>query len=323
MEKNKKTSNSTSNIHPILLLDGNDQCWFNSTLQLINSAVECAPQEVLSKFKPDSGYVLVEFLNYLREESNKFFNENKNHILNKSSKADIDGLLLYDKFKEFERTLSNKQLQAWNDIPDVKEGKKIIDTINEWPGGRPGNGTTAMAILDKIFPEIKELFLKNWGIISLKQFDLDNFNTIRNTPSDKIPYNLKNYFVLDNFQYYFNDISQEQIENNQWRIGFDNNDNFAIYTIRGLQLFVDAKTSNPADNNFVTHAALSNCNNTWHFSDTVGYNSNPNEILNIFEPTEIQTRDFGKREDDYNNMFITAFMYRKMTNEEIKQYIIN
>ena len=178
----------------------------------------------------------------------------------------------------------------------------------------------------------------SWKDISLQKFDLDYFGSFDNT----IPNDDSQYFVADTlyvdkyFSYkllmkYNKDTSHdnkdkpiplvEQIANNKWRIGFDKNNNFVIYTIRGLQLFVDADTNNDADNNFVTHASLDNYSNTWHFSDTVGYNSNPNEKLDISAPTEVQKRDFGKREDDYNHMNITAFMYRKMTNEEIKKYI--
>ena len=323
-EENKKTSNDISNINPILLLDGNDQCWFNSTLQLINSAVECAPKEVLSKLTNKPGYVLVEFLNYLKEESKKFFKDyNKKHVLDKSSKENIDGLLLYNKFKEFEKKLSKNQLDAWNELPGVKEGKEIMNKINLLPGGRPGTCPTAMAILSKMFPEVNDLFYYNWENISLEQFYDIKFNLWEfGDLINKIPSSSDPYFISDTWDYYSYDNNnlQQQITNNQWRIGFDNNDNFVIYTVKGLHLI--APGLNTKIGNGSAHAALDNSSNNWYFSDTEGYNSNPSDNLDVLAPAiNEHIKKSGYPKFDSSKMQIREFMYREMTNEEIKKYI--
>ncbi|MBR1944028.1 MAG: hypothetical protein IJ848_00965 [Alphaproteobacteria bacterium] len=302
----KPISNSVQNINPILLLNRNNQCYFNSTLQLINAAVEYASSEVLSKIsnKSNNGYVLVEFLNYLKNKNTKLFN--------KGLKLNNNGLNLHNEFKEFETEILN----AWNDIPEVKEGKEIMDVINN-EQIIAETGPTAMAILAKIFPEIKELFFVNWDNISQdnfknKNFTMFNFNTTNCDCGycDKIPDNFAPYFMSTNL-FTWNTI-HKQIEQNELRIGFDKNNNFAVYTVKGLQLITSAITKNASNNNYITYAVFDNNSNTWYFSNNVEYNSPPNEELNVFEQINIETG-----EDDY----ITAFMYRKMTNTEIMQYI--
>ena len=194
-----------------------------------------------------------------------------------------------------------------------------MDTINTEK--RLGNGPTAIAILTKIFPELKKLFHVSWENISLNNFYDRDFVLFAFSNSDiTIPNDNSQYFVVDKFDVFDDTPLNDQIKNNQWRIGFDKNNNFVIYTVRGLQLFVIADTGNAADNNFVTHAALGNYNNTWQFSDTVGYNSAPMEEFNIFAPTMVQRHNFSKG-NDYDKMNICAFMYRKMTNDEIEKYI--
>ncbi|MBR1944029.1 MAG: hypothetical protein IJ848_00970, partial [Alphaproteobacteria bacterium] len=242
----------------------------------------------------------------LKNKSEKLFNKDIQKVLKNKNNNELD---LYSEFKEFEKKLQIEILNAWNNIPGVIEGKEILNILNN-KQRRTGTGPTSMAILAKIFPEIKELFFVNWDDVSTQDFanninfDLYDFKHIAS-----IPNTLDSYLILTTYDSLYYTL-QQQIENNTWRVGFDKNDNFAIYTMKGLQLFTPGNKSEIG--NYDTYAA---CNN-WYFSNTDNYTEKPDtfSLLNIIQKTKSEI-------DNKRKMKVVAFMYRKMTNEEIMKYI--
>ena len=307
--------NSTKEINPILLTNGSCQCWFNSSLQLVNSAVECASKEVMTKLSSNLGYVLVAFLKHLQEKSAKWFNNNgiTTDILWNSGNSSYNGLLLVNELALFEDELPDVVRNAWNALPTVKEGKKLLKHVNT--KAISSNASVACAILEKIFPEINELYFNNWETahnnIRNNNFAKDNFieGTV-NTDYDlfvAMPDSLNSYFIT-------NDICQntsleEQITKNQYRIGYDKNGDFAVYTVKGMQLCYKGQNAG----HFYAHVALDNKSKSWHFADSTGHNSNPNYKMGIFGATDKQFNPYNSK--------VQTFMYRKMTGNEVMQYV--
>ena len=316
-------NNSTKRINPILLTNGPCQCWFNSSLQLVNSAVECSTDTVKKKLESNMGYVLVPFLKYLQDKSAKWFNNNKKSVDIEwnGATSSSNGLLLLRELSEFENILDPDVKKAWNSLPSVKEGKKLLKKVNGIlnPKDKPimSNASVAFAILEKIFPEINELYLNNWegahSNINNNNFSADNFimSTI-NTDIDffgasAIPDSLNPYFLTSDRSQ--NTSLKTQIAKNQYRIGYYKNGNLAIYTLKGMQLCYQGDDAG----HFYTHAASDNKGNNWHFADSTGHNSNPNYKVGMF----------GASDKDFNpyKSKVQTFMYRKMDGTEILQYI--
>ena len=315
----EETSNDVSSINPMLLNNGNCQCWFVSALQLINSAVECATQEIKNKLTSKTGYVLVKFLEYLKNKSKNWFVNNNDEMLDITYNNRI-GLSLHKELQNFENKLDNISRESWNSIPGVQKAKESAFFLNEKLIA--SNSVRAFSLWGQIFPEISEILYKNWDDLTNDEWDklkytqdkVTYMNNIRNTcfsivcqnNTDKVPENSCSYFLMTGHGVNGDSNIKDQLPNNKWKIGFDKNNNFVLYTVRGLHLMYPG--------HYYAHVALNNTNNNWHFADTTGHNSNPKFHLNMFS---IINNELLKQQ----NCAIQTFMYRKMTNEEIMQYI--
>lgn len=323
---------------PLFLGNGYNQCWFRSTLQLLNSAIELFPEEIKNKLKSNPEYILIDFLEYLRNESSNIFNNNL--YINK--KIELCGISFYNAFSTFESSLSDGVKKARKNTKSIKEAKQILKYFND--NGIVSNISIALPVLAKLFPEIKYLFPEeqlNEGMKILDKyidqisnndasiktiFKHDNskqtnvyfpYNVVDNTcNSDFKPIPVKYYskpyfFILDD-----NDYAQvplkKQIKTHQYRIGFDSNYNIVIYTLKGLQL---SSMLEPVSAWHVwSHVALDNTSNGWYFNDSLGVYSNPNNLFNMLDADSNELNDISNR-------VVYAFMYRKINNKEILKYM--
>ena len=323
--KNQLINNSSNkNIKPILFQNGSCQCWMNSSLQLINSAVECSSDKLKSELQSNVGYVLMPFLKYLQDKSVKWFNNNNESVemmfdYTSGNAKPLNGLHYLKELYNFEKTLDKNVLDAWNSLPGVKEGKKMLRQINE--KAIQGNASGAFAVLSKVFPEINKLYLVNWLSIEYKNNKLtrqdfvpDTLNSVKPEVSvdidgeyiQRLPSSLNPYFLVTNRRNKYRDLGTE-IDMNKYKVGYDNEGNLALYTLTGMQLCYQSDGGH-----FWAHTALDNSSNSWHFSDTTGQNSNPKYKMNMF----------GVNNNKFNNTSNSkaqTFMYKKMEVNEIIQ----
>lgn len=342
---NRENLNELSNFkNSIILNPGHAQCWLRSTIQLLNSAIELCPKEIKDKLKDKNHpeYILVKFLEYLRQKSINIF-ENIHYYSKMDSKLKTQGISLHHAFEDFERIFLTKEIKdIRNNIPSITEAKQILYYLNK--NSIVSNITIALPILDKLFPEIKYLFPEEQLNTGIKILD-NNMEGIRNNyqnvktifeckDSKQLNYyfppytfdntckhnfkpiprkysNMPYFFMLDDNDYCTKSI-EDQIKTHQYRIGLDNNGNIVIYTLKGLHL---SEQRRGICTHFWTHAALDNNMYSWALNDSLGYNSNPNSLTTMHDIDRYNA-------DKWNNWrTIQAFMYRKVTQDEIIKYM--
>ena len=336
---NEENINEISGIKkPLFLGNGYNQCWFRSTLQLLNSAIELCSEEIKNKLKSNTEYILVNFLEYLKNESSKMFNNG----LYVNNRVELRGISFYNAFSKFENNLSNDVKKARNNIKSIKEAKQILKYFNN--NKIVSNISIALPVLAKLFPEIKYLFpeeqlSKGMEILDkyIKQISNNdsNIKTVFKHENSKqtniyFPYRIcddtcnaeykpipleyysKPYFFIVDDNDYAKVSLKKQIKTHQYRIGFDSNYNIFVYTLKGLQL---SNMIEPiSDWHVWSHVALDNTSNGWYFNDSLGVYSNPKHLLNMF--------DADSNELNYiTNRVVYAFMYRKINNNETLKYM--
>ena len=280
-ENFRRCDNKTNNAQ-INLKNGVGKCAFNSMFQLLSSN--------LQRLKAS---------NIVSPMTNGYFADFDNYLRNKQAQTGRE-LTLINELWNFEKTLSKDQLLYWNSDGNVLEAKNKLKEMQDkfsYEGW-----ATVLDLFSQIFPELRELYDKNWTLNTICKYTSDeSFYKIDNSRNCLIFSGSGNSgFGIGGVQHniLFNDINS-----NQYMIDFDKQGKLFIYELTGLQL------SAPGHN--VVYAKYDNSASNWRVIDSLGKEKTSTygmQLGGIFQDNKFK---FLK---EYAG--VAAYMFKKVSPQE-------
>lgn len=277
-----------TNNKQVNLSNGVGKCAFNTMYQLLSTSLYKLKQ--YNTISPLTTGYFADFDKYLRQKQQ----HNYENPLN-----------LIAELWNFEKNLSQEDLNTWNNTDGVKDAKNKLKNMQNIYSNE--SFITVLDIFSKIFPELKELnndFMLN---VIVNNTTSEQFFKL-NTSNDYILFsgtgnsgfaNIGNSGIAKNIL--FNNINE-----NQYMISFDKQGHLFIYELTGLQL------SAPGHN--IAYAKYDNSNFNWRVVDSAGTSSTYGmQLHGIFQNNNFEYLK--------NYAGVAAYMFKKVSNQEFLYYM--